>query len=103
MNDTKKMTPTLEFVRSHRVAILQAAAEHKAFNVRIFGSVARNEAHSESDIDFLVDFQDDAAIWDAVGLWTDLKKLLGRDVNVIGEEEKSDRFMKTALRDAVPL
>jgi hypothetical protein len=37
---------------SHRDDILALAQKHGAFNVRIFGSMARGEATSESDIDF---------------------------------------------------
>ena len=39
-----------------RSQILAIAEKNGAFNVRVFGSVARGEATSESDIDFLVDY-----------------------------------------------
>jgi hypothetical protein len=35
----------------------QAAAESGAYNVRVFGSVARGEASSESGLDLLVDLE----------------------------------------------
>jgi hypothetical protein len=35
--------------------ILAIAEKHGAYNVRVFGSVARGEATEDSDIDFLVD------------------------------------------------
>jgi uncharacterized protein len=35
-----------------RAEILRLAAKHRALNVRVFGSVARGEAGSDSDVDF---------------------------------------------------
>ena len=37
--------------------ILKIAVKHGARNVRIFGSVARGEPRSDSDVDFLVDME----------------------------------------------
>jgi predicted nucleotidyltransferase len=36
--------------------LLAIAQKHGAYNVRVFGSVARGEATQESDIDLLVDY-----------------------------------------------
>ncbi|MDB9315265.1 nucleotidyltransferase domain-containing protein [Spirulina sp. CS-785/01] len=41
---------------SQREKILEIAAKHGTFNVRLFGSVAREEEKEDSDIDFLVDY-----------------------------------------------
>ena len=41
-------------LQTRREEILAAARRHGAYDVRIFGSVARGEARSDSDIDFLV-------------------------------------------------
>jgi predicted nucleotidyltransferase len=43
-----------EIVQEQRDEILRISAKHGAYNVRIFGSVARGEADGESDIDVLV-------------------------------------------------
>jgi uncharacterized protein len=47
---------TLQELLSKRDEILSIAERHGAFNVRIFGSVARGEADAISDIDVLVDY-----------------------------------------------
>ena len=47
-----------ELVRSKRDEILRLAARRGAFNVRVFGSVARGEADEQSDVDFLVDLEE---------------------------------------------
>ncbi|WP_040432384.1 nucleotidyltransferase family protein [Chlorogloeopsis fritschii PCC 9212] len=42
-----------ELLESKREEILQSAAKHGAYNIRIFGSIARREADANSDVDFL--------------------------------------------------
>ena len=39
-----------------RDEIIAIAAKRGAFNIRVFGSVARNETNKDSDIDLLVDY-----------------------------------------------
>lgn len=46
-----------ELLREKREEILKIAAKHGAYNVRIFGSVARGEATADSDVDFLVEIE----------------------------------------------
>ena len=41
-----------QLLTEKREAILSIAAKHGAFNVKIFGSVARGEETENSDIDF---------------------------------------------------
>jgi len=38
-----------------REIINQIAAQHRAYNVRVFGSVAKGQANQTSDLDLLVD------------------------------------------------
>jgi len=53
-----------ELRRQKRDEILRVAARYGAYNVRIFGSVARGEAGPDSDIDFLVDMEPDRSLFD---------------------------------------
>jgi len=41
---SQKPAPTLEALRAQRDAILALCARHGAYDVRVFGSVARGEA-----------------------------------------------------------
>ena len=43
-----------ELLKDKRQDILQIAAQHGAYNVRVFGSVVRGEAGPDSDVDFLL-------------------------------------------------
>ena len=75
-----------DVLTEQREAILAVAERHGAFNVRVFGSVARREETPESDIDFLIDYDlDRVSPWFPVGLMHDLQDLLGREVDVVTE------------------
>lgn len=86
-----------------REAILKLAEQYGASNVRVFGSVARGEARPDSDVDLLVTFPPDTSIFELVGLWLDLKDLIGRDVSLIADEIEDKRFLNRILNDAVLL
>jgi hypothetical protein len=43
-----------ELLKSKRSDILRIATYPRALNVRVFGSVARDEATADSEVDFLV-------------------------------------------------
>jgi len=74
-----------EILGDKREDILRIAAEHGATSVRVFGSVARGEADTESDIDFLVELEEGRSLFDLGGLLMDLQDLLGRKVDVVTE------------------
>ena len=94
----------LDTLREKREEILEVAARHGAFNVRVFGSVVRGEETPESDIDFLIDY-DLAKItpWFPGGLLMDLQELLGRKVDVLTERGMSPLIRERILAEAQPL
>ena len=70
-------------LETHRVAIRIAAERAKARSISLIGSVARDEDTDRSDYDFLVEFDDDADLFDIAGLQVDLTELLGQHVDVV--------------------
>lgn len=77
----------LDDLRAKRDQILKLAAQHGAGNVRVFGSVARDEAGPESDVDFLIDVVDFSRFrWGGGGLLMDLQDLLGCEVDLVTEK-----------------
>lgn len=72
--------------------------------MRVFGSVARDDATADSDIDFLVD-QDWSQLsdWGGMGLVVALEEMLMRRVDVTTVEELKPRIRQRVLREAVPL
>ncbi len=57
-----------ELLQEKREDILRIATKRGASNVRVFGSVARGEAYSKSDIDLLVDLEPGRSLFDLGGL-----------------------------------
>jgi uncharacterized protein len=90
-------------VHSKKEEILKIAAKHGARNVRIFGSVARGEARSDSDVDFLVDMEPGRTLFDVGGLLMDLRELLGLDVDVVTEQGLKPRIRNRVLKEAARL
>lgn len=66
-----------------RTEILRLATMHGASNVRVFGSVSRNESGPESDIDILVDLAPGRNLFDLGGLQADLRDLLNTPVDLV--------------------
>ena len=95
--------PLDELLQEKRDDILRIASRRGASNVRVFGSVARGEADSKSDIDLLVDMEPGRSLFDLGGLLMDLQELLGRDVDVVTERGLRERIRERVLREAIPL
>ena len=91
-------------LKENRAQILEIAAKHGAFNVRVFGSVARGEDTPNSDIDFLIDY-DPAKVtpWFPGGLLMDWQDLLGCKVDVLTERGISQLIRERVLAEAKPL
>jgi predicted nucleotidyltransferase len=92
-----------EILKKKREEILRIAAKYGARNVRIFGSVARGEADSESDIDVLVELEPGRSLLDLGGLWTELNDLLDVRVDVVTVNGLRERIRESVLKEAVPL
>jgi len=90
-----------ELLKDKREEILRIAARHGAYNVRVFGSVARGEAGPASDVDFLVDSGPQRTSFFPGGLVADLEELLGRHVDIVTEKGLHrfvrDRVLKEAM------
>lgn len=69
----------------HRENIAALATKYKASDVRVFGSTARGQDVSGSDIDLLVRFAPDADVFDLADLTVALEDLTGLQVDVVSE------------------
>lgn len=92
-----------DLLKSRRKEVLQIAAKHGACNVRVFGSVARGEADSKSDIDLLVEFKRGTTLLSHAALILELEELLGIKVDVVSERGLRERIRERVLREAVAL
>ncbi len=69
----------------------------------MFGSVARGEAGEGSDLDILVDPEQDRSLLDLGGLLMDLRDALGCDVDVVTRAGLRARVRDRVLVEATPL
>jgi uncharacterized protein len=92
-----------EILQAKREEILQISAKYGAYNIRIFGSVARREADVNSDVDFLVEMAPGRSLFDLGGLLMELQDTLGCEVDVVTEKGLRQRIRERVLSEAVPL
>lgn len=92
-----------ELIGGQKDQILAIAAKYGAFNVRVFGSVARGTANETSDVDFLVDLEDGRSLFDLGGLLMDLQDLLQRKVDILTENGLHWYIKDRILKEAKPL
>lgn len=100
--NAEKQPPTLETLRAVRQEILALADRYGAYDVRVFGSVARGEATTDSDVDLVANFREHSLL-DRIALMRELSTLLGVKVDVMQEKALKPHIKPDALRDAVPL
>lgn len=95
--------PLRQRVRDQREAILTIAARRGARNVRLFGSVARGDESSMSDVDFLVELDDGVSLIELIGLERELSELLGCAVDLVPERNVKAGISDRVLIEATPL
>jgi uncharacterized protein len=94
-------------IPQHKVA--DFCQRWKITEFALFGSVLREDFHSESDIDVLVTFAPDAAwtLFDHVEMQDELSVLFGRKVDLVSrrgiERSQNDRRRRAILESARPL
>lgn len=92
-----------ELVKQKREEILKVADKYGAYNVRIFGSVARGQANEDSDVDLLVDLKGGRSLWDLGGLWVELNELLKVRIEVFTTNTLKENIRKNALSEAIKI
>ncbi len=83
--------------------MIETAERRHAHNVRVFGSVARGDDHASSDIDLLVDLDDDVSLIGLAGLRRELTELLGVPVDVVPAAGLKPRIRDRVHAEAIPL
>ena len=91
--------------RDEVLAILQAHREDlRRLGVRslsLFGSMARDEARPDSDIDLLVEFADPATFDAFMDLKFYLEDLLGRRIDLVTSKALKPRIRPSVEREAI--
>lgn len=97
------MPSLVETFQSNRERIVEAARARGVSNVRLFGSAARGEDRSDSDVDVLVDLEPGRNLFDLGGFAMDLEDILGRRVHAVTEASIHWYIRDQVLQEARPL
>lgn len=86
-----------------REAVVRIARAHGASNVCLFGSLGRGEGQEDSDLDLLVDLEDDRSLLDLIAIEHEIEDLVHRPVDVVTRRGLSVHLRDRVLAEAVPL
>lgn len=94
-------------MRDTIVSIQRKAApvlkKYDVMKAAVFGSVARGDFHSASDVDVLVDLPIGKTLLDLVALQRELSQVLGSDVDVVTYRSLHPFIKTRVLRDQQPI
>jgi uncharacterized protein len=92
-----------EALAQHRARIRQIALHHRVRDIRVFGSALRGDDLENSDLDLLVEPTDETTLLDIGAIRSELKQLLGMEIDVLTPNSLPDKFRAQVLRDAQPV
>ena len=94
----------LDHIRAKKSAIDHLGDQFGGKRLRVFGSVARGDEGPDSDIDFVVEFNQGYDLFaQRLPLTRELSDLLGRPVDLIPEHELNRYLRDAILREAIEL
>lgn len=73
----------LDLVYDKRDEIFSIAFKYGVNKIRLFGSTARQEDTDSSDIDFLVNLDDDRSLFDLIGFKHSMEDIFNKKIDVI--------------------
>ncbi len=92
----KQFNKIRNLLTSHREQLSQLGGNHLA----IFGSVARDEATEDSDVDILVDFDSKKGLFGFADLKFYLEEILGRHVDLVTQRALHPALKKRILSES---
>ncbi len=105
-NHKCKSTNHLDAVMRDLIAKLRelkpfVKARYKAKEISLFGSFVRGEQNAGSDIDVLVEFEEEADLFDLMGLTLYLEETLQRKVDVVPKNALREELRESVLAELV--
>ena len=96
---------TIDGIQISDEALRSLCDRYSVKKISLFGSRARGDNRSDSDIDLLVDFLPGSKIdlFDFVGFKLSLQDLLGIKVDLVSMDGLRPRIRETVLREARPV
>jgi predicted nucleotidyltransferase len=97
----------IEEIKKVKGQLYQIAARHGISKIYIFGSVARGESKDVSDVDFLIEMDENVSAFGVGAFQYEAQKLLGINIDVIPtfalRKVKDQAFVKSVQADAVAI
>ncbi len=90
-------------LNTHRDAIREIVRAHRADNARVFGSVLYAQDTEGSDLDILVEPQEDMTLMDIGAIRMELRDLLGVPVDVLTPGALPESFRQQVMSEAIPI
>lgn len=94
------MHPLLE---THRNELRSLALQYGLRSIRVFGSMARNDASSTSDVDLLVESKEPISGFSLGAMLMDAQDLLGRKVDIVTMQALHPLMRDRVMRESVLL
>jgi predicted nucleotidyltransferase len=98
-----QLGPQASKLRRQRRRLLEAAGKHGIGHLRAFGSLARGEAKTESDVDLLVDLKPGHTLLDLAAFRREAAEILDLSVDVATADMLKERVRDEVLSEALPL
>lgn len=95
-----------EMLNLHREQIRSLAKNYekrKIRNLRVFGSVVHGNDTEKSDIDIVIDTDDDIGLFAVGGLQYELESILGKPVDLIMSDSIPSFYRDKILNSAEPI
>jgi predicted nucleotidyltransferase len=87
----------LAIVKAHQVKLQELGVK----SLDLFGSVARDEARPDSDVDFLVEFSKPIRLFDFSGVQLYLEDILGCPVDLGTQDALREHLREPVLKDVI--
>ena len=87
----------LQLLRDHSSEL----AEYQVGKTALFGSVVRNEATPQSDVDILVEFRQPIGLFEFVRLKRFLESIFGRPVDLVTADTLRESMRTQILAEAI--
>jgi hypothetical protein len=85
----------LAIVKAHQAKLQELGVK----SLDVFGSVARDEARPDSDVDFLVEFSTPVGFFDFFRIQHYLEDILGRDIDLGTQDALREHLREPVLKD----
>jgi len=94
------MTRAIEEIKEKILPILKT---HHVKRAGIFGSFAREEITPDSDLDLVLEIDDDISLLDFVGIKLEIEEAIGREVDLVEYNAIRPLLRDRILNEEVPI